>query len=142
MSHLSFQQVQQHLDVHFSRAMHKFTLQAIDSDCIRIERKIYAEDLRPGHSVSGPTLMQIADFAAYVAIIANQGSVDAAFTTNLNINFLRQASADYLIIACAKVLKAGRNLATVDISIYSENSHELIAHATANFALMRKEEKI
>lgn len=139
MESLSFEQVQQHLNTQFACAMQKFQLDHIDhaTQTILIKRMITAEDLRPGNTVSGPTLMQVADFAAYVSIIADQGLLEAAFTTNLNINFLRRGSAQHAIFAQAKVLKAGRHLATVEVSLYSESSQDLIAHAVASFALIR-----
>ena len=46
--------------------------------------------LRPGGTVSGPTLFALADLAAYAAIIAHIGPVALAVTTNLNINFMRK----------------------------------------------------
>lgn len=139
MRNLSFEQVQQHLNTQFARAMQKFQLDHIDhaTQTILITRTISVDDLRPGNTVSGPTLMQVADFAAYVAIIADQGILEAAFTTNLNINFLRRGSAEQPILAQAKVLKVGRNLATVEVNLSSQSSQDLIAHAVASFALVR-----
>ena len=136
---LNFLELQQHLESHFPRAMQKFSLQDIQQDCTVLKRHIQMEDLRPGHTVSGPTLMQIADFAAYVGIIADQGMIESAFTTNLNINFLRRAVADRAIIVQTKILKAGKNLATAEMSMYSEGQQELVAHAVATFALIRVE---
>ena len=43
--------------------------------------------LRPGGTVSGPSMMALADLAAYVVILAHIGPVALAVTTNLNINF-------------------------------------------------------
>ena len=136
---LSLPELQQHLSLHFPRAMQKFSLEAIQADCSILKRHIQAEDLRPGATVSGPTLMQIADFAAYIGIIADQGIIESAFTTNLNINFLRRATADSAIIVQTRILKAGKNLATAEMSMYSEGSDALIAHAVATFALIRAE---
>lgn len=136
---LSLLELQQHLASHFPRAMQKFQLENIASDSTTLKRHIQEEDLRPGATVSGPTLMQIADFAAYVGIIADQGVIESAFTTNLNINFLRRARADRAIIVQTKILKAGKNLATAEMSMYSEGDEMLVAHAVATFALIRAE---
>ena len=46
--------------------------------------------LRPGGTVSGPTIMSLADLAMYVALLAHIGPVALAVTTSLNINFMRQ----------------------------------------------------
>src|ERR1700692_1690982 len=55
-------------------------------------RQRYSERmLRPGGTVSGPTLMALADCAMYVVLLSAIGPVGRAVTTNLNINFLRKA---------------------------------------------------
>ena len=51
------------------------------------------EHLRPGGTISGPTMMELADFAMYVAVFSAVGPQPLAVTTNLNINFLAQAGA-------------------------------------------------
>ena len=57
------------------------------------------EQLRPGGTVSGPVMMEVADCALYVAILAEIGLVSLAVTTSLNINFLRKPSAQADILA-------------------------------------------
>lgn len=136
---LALLELQQHLVTHFPRAMQKFQLEQILPDRTILKRHIQEEDLRPGATVSGPTLMQIADFAAYIGIMADQDIIPSAFTTNLNINFLRRAAADQAIIVHTKILKAGKNLATAEMSMYSDGNTDMIAHAVATFALMRTE---
>src|SRR3981081_4724161 len=42
---------------------------------------------RPGGTISGPTLMMLADVTMYVALLASIGWVPLAVTTSLNINF-------------------------------------------------------
>ena len=64
--------------------------------------------LRPGGTVSGPTMMALADCAAYVAILGKIGEVPLAVTTSLNINFLRKPAADRDLIARCGLLKAGQ----------------------------------
>ena len=51
----------------------------------------------PGGTISGPTMMALADFAMYVGVLASIGPVPLAVTTNLNINFLRKPGARDLI---------------------------------------------
>ncbi len=88
--------------------------------------------LRPGGTVSGPTLFGLADFAAYMAILAALGPVALAVTTNLNINFLRKAGLAP-VAATARILKLGKRLAVIDIAI--ESAGDLIAHATATYSI-------
>lgn len=90
--------------------------------------------LRPGGTVSGPSMMALADLAAYVVILAHIGPVALAVTTNLNINFLRKPEAGDLLATC-RLLKLGKRLAVVDCEIAGEGQEELVAHATATYSV-------
>ena len=74
--------------------------------------------LRPGGTISGPTMMGLTDFAMYVAILASIGPVPLAVTTNLNINFLRKP-AQRDLIAEVRLIKLGKRLAVGEVEIYS-----------------------
>ena len=99
--------------------------------------------LRPGGTVSGPTLFALADVAAYVAILAHIGPVALAVTTNLSINFLRKPEPGRLA-GRAQILKLGKRLAVVEISIapdgtlqdYGTSSEDdIVAHAVATYSI-------
>ena len=93
-----------------------------------------AVTLRPGATVSGPTLMALADGAAYCQILAHIGPVALAVTSSLNISFLRKPErAD--VVAEATFLKLGRKLAVVDVRIRSEGSPDLVAQAVVTYAI-------
>ncbi len=91
--------------------------------------------LRPGGTVSGPTMMTIADCAAYVAILGQYGEVALAVTTSLNINFLRKPTADRDILAKCRLLKAGRRLVVCEITVFSEGLGQPVAHVTATYSI-------
>ena len=91
--------------------------------------------LRPGGTVSGPTMMALADICLYVAILGQIGPVALAVTTNLNINFLRKPEPAKAMIAEARLLKLGKRLAVGEISIYSEGDDEPVAHVTATYSI-------
>jgi len=90
--------------------------------------------LRPGGTVSGPALFALADVAAYVALLAHIGPVALALTTNLTINFLNRADLAPLD-GVARILKLGRSLAMLEISIERTDTRTLIAHATATYSI-------
>jgi len=90
--------------------------------------------LRPGGTVSGPSMMALADLAAYVVILAHIGPVALAVTTNLNINFLRKPEPGDLLATC-RLLKLGKRLAVVDCAIAGEGQEEMVAHATATYSV-------
>ncbi len=91
------------------------------------------QHLRPGGTVSGPTLFMLADLAAYAVILAHIGRVALAVTTNLNINFLMKPAPGALE-ATASILKLGKRLVVTDIAIRDANG-ELVAHATATYSI-------
>jgi uncharacterized protein (TIGR00369 family) len=100
--------------------------------CVR--RAFSERSLRPGGTISGPTMMGLTDFAMYVAILASIGPVPLAVTTNLNINFLRKA-AQRDLIAEVKLIKLGKRLAVGEVEIFSDGEDEMVAHATATYSI-------
>jgi uncharacterized protein (TIGR00369 family) len=102
-------------------------------------RRIYDNSsLRPGGTISGATMMELADFAMYVALLGSIGWLPLAVTTNLNINFLRKP-AQRDLLAEVRLIKLGKRLAIGDIGIKSEGEEELVAHATATYSIPRKD---
>lgn len=69
-----------------------FEVMAVDEGSATMRLHADEQHLRPGGTVSGPSLFALADVAAYAAILAHIGPVALAVTTNLNINFLRKPS--------------------------------------------------
>jgi uncharacterized protein (TIGR00369 family) len=98
-------------------------------------RQAYREDfMRPGGTISGPTMTALADFAMYVAVLSSIGPVPLAVTTNLSINFLRRPGAADLL-AEAKLMKLGKRLAVGEVAIRSTGDMELVAHATSTYSI-------
>ena len=87
-----------------------FVIESFDEGSVTIRRKVDEGDLRPGGTVSGPTMMGLADCAIYAAILREIGLVALAVTTSLNINFLRKPVADKDILGVCKILKLGKNI--------------------------------
>ena len=99
-------------------------------------RQRYGEHmLRPGGTVSGPTLMALADCAMYVVLLSAIGPVGLAVTTNLNINFLRKGEAGHDVLAEARILKLGKRLAVGEVTLLSAASDDPIAHVTATYSI-------
>ena len=90
--------------------------------------------LRPGGTISGPTLFALADVGAYCVVLAHIGPVALAVTTSLNINFLRKPRPGPLSCTC-KILKLGKRLAVAEASIFDEDGDDLVAHATATYSI-------
>ena len=112
-------------------------LEVGDKGC-KVIRKITNDNLRPGGTVSGPTLMAVADAALYVAILAELGLVALAVTTNLNINFLRKPKANKNVIGECKLIKVGKVLVIGEVSLFSEGDSEPVAHAVGTYSIPPK----
>lgn len=90
--------------------------------------------LRPGGTVSGPTMFMLADTALYAAVLASVGPKALAVTTNMSINFLRKPAPRDLIAAC-RLLKLGRRLAVGEVTIFSDGDDEPVAQATGTYSI-------
>ena len=92
--------------------------------------------LRPGGSISGPTMMTLADVAMWVLCLSQTGPEAMTVTASLNISFLRRpAPAD--LWAVAKRLKHGRHLSVGEVHLYSEGEDDPVAHAQVTYSIPR-----
>ena len=133
MSTINKTEMEEFLSKEFPQA--SFVLESFDEGSVTIRRKIDKDDLRPGGTVSGPTMMGLADCAIYIAILREIGLVALAVTTSLNINFLRKPVADKDILGVCKILKLGKSLAVGEVTIYSEGDDRPIAHSVGTYSI-------
>ena len=90
--------------------------------------------LRPGGTVSGPTMMALADATMNAVILSAIGVVKLAVTTSFNINFLhRPKPAD--LNAEGRILKLGKRLAVVEVTMHSDGHDAPVAHATGTYSI-------
>jgi len=89
---------------------------------------------RPGGTISGPHMMMLADACMYAVVLGLIGQVKLAVTTNFNINFLRKPEQTDLL-AEGKIIKLGKRLAIMEVSIAAETNGELVAHATGTYSI-------
>jgi len=91
-------------------------------------------NVRPGGTVSGPSLMALADCAAWLAVVGQIGPVALAVTTSLHIDFLRKpALVD--VVAVGTLLKLGARLAVVDVALHSVTDDSLVAKAQVTYSI-------
>jgi uncharacterized protein (TIGR00369 family) len=122
---------------HFPHAKGYCEVLHLTDDTIELRMPFRDYYLRPGGTISGPTLMSLADTAAYYMILSQLGPVVLAVTTSLNINFLRKPIAED-VIATGRLLKLGRQLAVVDVSMRSASAPEVVAQATVTYSIPPK----
>jgi uncharacterized protein (TIGR00369 family) len=100
----------------------------------RMRMDYHERHIRPGGTISGPSMMALADLALYVALLAQIGPVALAVTTNLSFNFLRKPGQKALIAEC-RLLKLGRRLAVGEVSMHSEGEADVVCHATGTYSI-------
>src|SRR5947207_13796190 len=131
-SKMSVAELEKFLRVEFPQAFAdgNIVIERADGESCRLRERFNERMLRPGGTVSGPTLMALADFAMYVVLLSAIGPVGLAVTTNLNINFLRKGAAGADVLAEARLLKLGKRLAVGEVALLSGESPDPIAHVT------------
>lgn len=100
-----------------------------------VKQVINDTHLRPGGTVSGPTMMALADVALYVAILSKIGPVALAVTTDFTCHFLNKPVANKDLVAKASLLKLGKRLVIGEVSIFSEGQPEPVAHVVATYSI-------
>jgi|TARA_B110000438_G_scaffold163387_1_gene156387 uncharacterized protein (TIGR00369 family) len=128
------------METFFAAEFPQTSLEIVDFDkeTITIRQQTDDSNLRPGGTISGPTMMALADCAIYVAVLRRIGLVALAVTTNFNINFLKKPQAGKDIFARCHLLKLGKSLAIGEVSIYSAGSEEPVAHAVGTYSIPPK----
>jgi uncharacterized protein (TIGR00369 family) len=111
------------------------TIESADGQTCLLRQRYSERMLRPGGTISGPTLMGLADCAMYVVLLSAIGPVGLAVTTNLNINFLRKGAPGQDVLAAAKLLKLGKRLAVGEVNLLSGTAPDPIAHVTATYSI-------
>src|SRR6201994_1138333 len=134
---MSVAELEKFLHVEFPQAFSDgdISIESADGASCLLRQRYSDQMLRPGGTVSGPTLMALADYAMYVVLLSAIGPVGLAVTTNLNINFLRKGEAGHDIMAEARILKLGKRLAVGEVTLLSAGSPDPIAHVTATYSI-------
>jgi uncharacterized protein (TIGR00369 family) len=130
------------IEAHFAREFPQgdfgpkglFKIERVGMGSALVRMKASDSVLRPGGTVSGSSMMTLADATMYVAILASIGWVPLAVTTSLNINFLKKPRAGDVLADC-KLLKLGKRLTVGEVAIRSEGEEELVAHCTATYSI-------
>lgn len=119
----------------FPQVSDDFAVEHSDGETLIVRLRVAERHLRPGNTVSGPSMFALADVALYLAILARLGPVALAVTTNCSIDFLRKPLADRDLLAEARILKLGRNLVVGDVLLRSDGSDAVVARAGLTYAL-------
>ncbi len=102
---------------------------------VRLEAS--GKHVRPGGTVSGPSLFTLADIGGYVCVLTHAGADALSVTTNININFMRKAEPGPIDGIC-RILKLGKSLMVFDVDIRNGSDGTTVAHATGTYSIPPK----
>lgn len=123
------------LDAQFPQVADDFEVADVAPMQITMRKRVAEKHLRPGGTVSGPTMFALADVSVYLAILAMIGPKALAVTTNCSIDFMRKPRSDADLVAHCHLHKLGRVLAVGDVLIHSEGDDAPVARATLTYSI-------
>lgn len=119
----------------FSQVAEDFAVERVGPEGLVLRLKVAEKHLRPGGTVSGPTIFMLADVAMYLAILAQIGPVALAVTTSCALDFMRKPASGRDLLGEARVLKLGRSLAVGDVLVFSEGGTDPVARASLTYSI-------
>ena len=125
------------LEKEFPQVSNNFKILNTKPNSLSMLMHISDEHLRPGGTVSGPTMFLLADVSFYLATLSMIEPKSLTVTTNCSINFLRKPNISDLISE-TRVLKIGKTLSVGDVLIYSNGIKEPVAHASLTYSIPRE----
>ena len=126
------------LSTAFPQFADEFVVEDVAPMRITVRLPVADRHLRPGGTVSGPTMFGLADVGVYLAVLAMIGPEALSVTTNCSIDFMRKPEAGTDLIAKVELLKLGRVLAVGDVRIYSGGHEKPVARANLTYSIPPK----
>jgi uncharacterized protein (TIGR00369 family) len=119
----------------FPQVREDFAIDALSEEGVVMRLLTAERHLRPGGTVSGPSMFALADVAVYALVLSRLGPKALAVTTNCSLDFMRKPEAGVDVVAHAKLLKLGRSLAVGDVHMFSDGSDKMVARSTMTYAI-------
>jgi uncharacterized protein (TIGR00369 family) len=119
----------------FPQVAADFAIERVAPREIDVRLRVDERHLRPGGTVSGPSMFALADVSVYLAVLAMIGPEALAVTTGCSMDFMRKPAAGTDMIARCRLLKLGRVLAVGDVLLYSEGMDEPVARASMTYSI-------
>ena len=122
----------------FPQVSDDYVLEDVGEMSIRVRLKTAERHLRPGGTISGPTMFALADVSVYLAILAQIGPAALSVTTSCAIDFMRKPAAGADLVCDCRLLKLGRVLAVGDCLIRSDGQEAPVARASLTYSIPPK----
>ncbi|MCF3594339.1 PaaI family thioesterase [Rhodobacteraceae bacterium LMO-12] len=132
---MNAEELMAYLEEVFPQVRSDFAVDRLSEMEIDLRLLVGERHLRPGGTVSGPSMFALADCAVYAIVLAMVGRKALAVTTSCSLDFMRKPAAGKDLIARCRLLKLGRVLAVGDVLIYSEGQDAPVARASMTYSI-------
>ena len=129
----SISELSSYLDEVFPQVVNRYRIVDLQQGYARVIQNIAQENLRPGGTVSGPTIFSLVDIGMYILLLAHIGKEPLAVTTNCSIDFLKKPTMDEELFADCNLLKLGKTLVVGEVLVKSSEKEALLARSSITY---------
>ena len=129
----SISELSSYLDEVFPQVVNRYRIVDLQQGYARVIQNITQENLRPGGTVSGPTIFSLVDIGMYILLLAHIGKEPLAVTTNCSIDFLKKPTMDGELFADCNLLKLGKTLVVGEVLVKSSDKEALLARSSVTY---------
>lgn len=133
--HFNKETLLEYVEMIFPQIIGEFQIDHLDKGLLIVRLLVHERHLRPGGTVSGPSMFSLADISVYLSVLAAIGPEALTVTTNCSLDFMRKPVSEADLLAHCKLLKLGKSLAVGDVLIYSDGMDKPVARATMTYSI-------
>ena len=131
---ISIKEISKKLKDIFPQVADKYEILSLKSNYSEVKLLSNNKNLRPGNTISGPSMFELADLSFYIAIMASTDLGDKSVTTNVSINFIKKPLLSNLL-GISQIKKMGKRLVVGDVEILSEDKKQIYAQALFTYSI-------
>ena len=135
--HFNKETLLEYVEKIFPQIIGEFQIVHLDEALLIVRLLVQEHHLRPGGTVSGPSMFSLADISVYLSVLAAIGPEALTVTTNCSLDFMRKPVSETDLLAHCKLLKLGKSLAVGDVLIFSDGMDKPVARATMTYSIPR-----
>ena len=133
---ISIKEISKKLKDIFPQVADKYEIISLKNNYSEVKLLSNNKNLRPGNTISGPSMFELADLSFYIAIMASTDFGEKSVTTNVSINFIKKPLLSNLL-GISQIKKIGKRLVVGDVEILSEDKKEIYAQALFTYSIPR-----
>ena len=133
---ISIKEISKKLKDIFPQVADKYEIISLKSNYSEVKLLSNDKNLRPGNTISGPSMFELADLSFYIAVMASTDLGDKSVTTNVSINFIKKPLLSNLL-GISQIKKMGKRLVVGDVEILSEDKKQIYAQAFFTYSILR-----